>query len=90
MTPKVKDNAGLRRRRRNGHSTVSAKNQVTLPVAALAAAGLKAGDEVRIEADGPGRLTLVREEDPWDKWAGFLAGVYEPGYLEKLRQDWER
>jgi bifunctional DNA-binding transcriptional regulator/antitoxin component of YhaV-PrlF toxin-antitoxin module len=90
MAPKVKDNAGLRRRRRNGHSTVSAKNQVTLPVAALAAAGLKPGDEVRIEADGPGRLILIRDEDPWDKWSGFLTGIYEPGYLEKLREDWER
>ncbi len=90
MVLKVKDEHGPPRRRRNGHSTVSAKNQVTLPVAALAAAGLKPGDDVRIEADGPGRLTLVREEDPWAKWSGFLTGVFEPGYLEKLRQEWER
>jgi bifunctional DNA-binding transcriptional regulator/antitoxin component of YhaV-PrlF toxin-antitoxin module len=90
MARKVKDGSNPTRRRRNGHSTVSAKNQVTLPVSALAAAGLKPGDEVRIVADGPGRVTLTREEDAWAKWSGFLTGVYEPGYLETLRQEWER
>jgi hypothetical protein len=90
MAQKVKDDPGLPRRRRNGHTRLSVKNQVTLPVAALAAAGLKPDDEVRVEADGPGRLTLICDEEPWDKWAGFLTWGYEPGYLEKLLQEWER
>jgi bifunctional DNA-binding transcriptional regulator/antitoxin component of YhaV-PrlF toxin-antitoxin module len=39
--------------RRRGRTRISAKNQATIPVAALKQAGLKPGDELRVEAAGP-------------------------------------
>ena len=65
---------------------ISAKNQITIPVDALRAAGLKPGDELEVQADGAGRLRLVREEDWILKYAGTFA--YPEGYLEKLRDEW--
>lgn len=70
-------------------SVISRKNQVTLPVDALRAAGLEPGDDVRVEAVGPGRLELVRADDLVEEFAGvFDAAVYPHGYLEKLRREW--
>jgi bifunctional DNA-binding transcriptional regulator/antitoxin component of YhaV-PrlF toxin-antitoxin module len=77
-----------RPRREPGRSRISRKNQVTLPIAALDAAGLKAGDHVRVEVTGPGELALVRELDPVTAFAGSLAGVYPAGYLDRLRDEW--
>ena len=37
---------------------ISSKHQVTLPVESLARAGLKAGDEVTIEAEGPDTIVF--------------------------------
>ncbi len=68
---------------------ISRKNQVTLPVDALRAAGLEPGDDLRVQAVGPGRLELVRAEDMVQEFAGvFDATVYPDGYLEKLRREW--
>lgn len=69
-------------------SRISSKNQVTLPVAALGAAGLHAGDRVRVDVVGPGELVLVREPDPVSEFAGRLTGVYGPDYLDELRDEW--
>ncbi|MGI8944626.1 MAG: AbrB/MazE/SpoVT family DNA-binding domain-containing protein [Thermoleophilaceae bacterium] len=63
---------------------ISSKHQVTLPVATLRRAGLRAGDEVAIEADGPDRIIVRRTGSPEDAF-GIFDGLYEPGYLEKLR-----
>jgi bifunctional DNA-binding transcriptional regulator/antitoxin component of YhaV-PrlF toxin-antitoxin module len=82
MSSKVKTN------RRRGRTRISAKHQVTIPVDALAAAGLQTGDRLRVELGGPGRITFVREEDPIDRHAGTLTGVYRPGELEELRREW--
>ena len=71
-------------------SRVSSKNQVTLPVAVLSRAGIKAGDVVRVEADGPGRIRLTREADPIEEFAGVFTGVFPPGFLEELRAEWDR
>jgi bifunctional DNA-binding transcriptional regulator/antitoxin component of YhaV-PrlF toxin-antitoxin module len=87
MTGKAKE-PRRRRARRPGHSTISSKNQVTLPVGALEVAGLGAGDRVRVEARGPGELVLVREVDPVERFADLLRGVYGSGYLERLRDEW--
>jgi bifunctional DNA-binding transcriptional regulator/antitoxin component of YhaV-PrlF toxin-antitoxin module len=70
-------------------SLISRKNQVTLPVEMLREAGLKPGDDVRIQAVGPGRLELVRIEDLIKEFAGIYDDtVYPPGYLEELRREW--
>jgi bifunctional DNA-binding transcriptional regulator/antitoxin component of YhaV-PrlF toxin-antitoxin module len=70
-------------------SVISRKNQVTLPVGALRAAGLKPGDDLRVQAVGPGRLELGRADDIVEEFAGiFDASVYPDGYLEKLRREW--
>jgi hypothetical protein len=70
-------------------SVISRKNQVTLSVDALRAAGLEAGDDVRVQVVGPGRLELVRTDDLAEKYAGvFDATVYPEGYLDELRREW--
>lgn len=82
MVEEVKHN------RRRGRTRISRKHQVTLPVDALTAAGLKIGDRLRADVSGPGRITLVREEDPLDRFAGALTGIYPDGYLDDLRREW--
>lgn len=74
--------------RRRGRSRISAKNQATIPVTALRDAGLRAGDEVLVEAAGPGRIMLARATDPIARHAGSLTGMYPKGYLKKLRREW--
>lgn len=70
-------------------SVISRKNQVTLPVEVLRAAGLEPGDDVRVEVVGPGHLELVRAGDLIEQFAGvFDATVYPNGYLDELRREW--
>jgi len=66
-------------------SRISSKHQVTLPVETLERAGLRAGDEVTIEAEGPDHIVVRRA--PRDPAAGFgvFDGLYEPGHLDRLR-----
>ena len=78
----------VRNRRRRGAATISSKNQITIPADALRAAGLGAGERVVAHADGPGRVVLVRERDVVEDVAGSLTGVYEPGELDELRDEW--
>jgi bifunctional DNA-binding transcriptional regulator/antitoxin component of YhaV-PrlF toxin-antitoxin module len=75
--------------RRQGYTRVSAKHQVTIPVAALRDAGIRTGDTLRAEVRGPGEVVLIRDEDPLDRFAGSLTGAYEPGELDELRDEWE-
>ena len=74
--------------RRRGHTRISRKNQATLPIEALRQAGLKPGDELRVEAAGAGRIVLVRAVDLIERHAGKAPGVYRPGYLDQLRDEW--
>jgi bifunctional DNA-binding transcriptional regulator/antitoxin component of YhaV-PrlF toxin-antitoxin module len=70
-------------------SVISRKNQLTLPIEALRAAGLEPGDDVRVQVVGPGRLELVRADELVDEFAGvFDATVYPDGYLDELRREW--
>jgi bifunctional DNA-binding transcriptional regulator/antitoxin component of YhaV-PrlF toxin-antitoxin module len=75
-------------RPRRDRTRISSKNQVTLPLDALAAAGLATGDTLRVAAEGPGRLVLTREPDAVTTFAGRLSGVYGPAYLDELRDEW--
>lgn len=82
---------GVRKRRR-GFTRVTSKFQATIPQATAAAAGIRPGDELRVEAAGDGRVLMTREEDPVDALAalGKRLGIhYPPGYLEGLRTEWE-
>jgi bifunctional DNA-binding transcriptional regulator/antitoxin component of YhaV-PrlF toxin-antitoxin module len=63
---------------------LSAKNQVTIPVAALDEAGLCAGDELIVEAVGEGELRVRRAALTFDDALGVLTGIYPPGYLARL------
>ena len=64
---------------------ISSKHQVTLPVESLASAGLKAGDEVTIDAEGPDTIIVRRAGRDVDAALGVFDGLYELGYLERLR-----
>jgi AbrB family looped-hinge helix DNA binding protein len=69
---------------------VSRKNQVTLPVAVLRAAGIGQGDRLRVEATADGRILLVRDGDPIDQFVGAVPGIAAAAELERLRDEWER
>lgn len=64
---------------------ISSKHQVTLPVDVLAHAGLCAGDEVTIEADGPDVVVVRRACRNVEAGFGVFDGLYEPGHLDALR-----
>ncbi len=75
--------------RRRGFTRVSPKHQVTIPVEALARAGLQVGDPLRVEARRNGEIVLTREANPLERYAGSLTGLYPPGELEQLRREWD-
>jgi bifunctional DNA-binding transcriptional regulator/antitoxin component of YhaV-PrlF toxin-antitoxin module len=64
---------------------ISSKHQVTLPVETLKRAGLEVGDEVAIEADGADRIVVRRVSRDVERALGVFDGLYEPGYLDRLR-----
>ena len=78
----------VKKARRRG-AKISAKHQVTIPIGAVRAAGLRTGDRMRAEAKGRGRVLLVREDDPVARHAGALTGVYRRGELDELRDEWD-
>ncbi len=63
---------------------ISAKNQVTLPVAALEEVGLRAGELITVEAVGDGELRIRRGAVSFEDAFGALTGTYPPGYLDRL------
>jgi bifunctional DNA-binding transcriptional regulator/antitoxin component of YhaV-PrlF toxin-antitoxin module len=64
---------------------ISSKHQVTLPVETLKRAGLEVGDEVAIEAEGADRIVVRRVSRDIAQALGVFDGLYEPGYLDRLR-----
>lgn len=70
-------------------SVISTKNQVTLPVEVMRAAGLASGDDIQVVSTGPGRIEVIRTDELIDKFAGSLdERVYPDGYLEEIRRGW--
>lgn len=80
----------VRNRRKRGTTRITDKHQITIPVGAMERSGLQAGDRLAVRADGPGRLIVEREVDVLDELAGSMPGVWQPGDLDKLRDEWER
>lgn len=76
------------KKRPRGTTAISSKHQVTIPKPAMAAAGLRTGDRLRVEPRGQGRVLLIREESPVSRHAGKLTGVYRAGELDELRDQW--
>lgn len=74
--------------RRRGTTGISAKHQVTIPVDAMHAAGLRPGDRLRARADGSGRVVLEREVEPLEEFLGALTGTYDDFGLDALRDEW--
>jgi len=69
---------------------VSSKNQITLPVEAMRAAGLRPGEEVTVRPIGDGELIIAARGSRVRRHAGVAAGIYEQGELDRLRDEWER
>lgn len=70
---------------------ISSKNQVTLPVAALDEAALRAGDEVVVEVLDEGQLLIRRGAPRFENAFGALTGLYPADYLARLdAEDAER
>lgn len=72
-----------------GATTVSSKNQVTLPVRALEAAGVFAGDRLRVIEAENGRIVLQRVEDIVGQVAGMLTGLIDRAAIESLDEEWD-
>lgn len=66
---------------------ISSKHQITLPVEAMRLAGLRAGDEVDVAVEGDDRIIVRRASAPRSPQDAFgvFNGLYEPGYLDRLR-----
>ena len=72
-----------------GQTKVSSKHQVTIPVSALRDAGVRAGDVLKVEADGAGRLILTRVDEHLARYGGRLASGGRLGKaVEGLREEW--
>lgn len=69
---------------------LSTKNQVTIPVAALRAAGLEPGDEVTVRSVGSGEIVIAARVARVRRHAGIAEGIYRSGEIDELRDEWER
>jgi len=69
---------------------VSAKNQVTIPVEAMRAAGLRPGDEIAVRTAGEGEIVIATRGSRVRRHAGIATGIYQDGELERLRDEWKR
>ncbi|MHB8492530.1 MAG: AbrB/MazE/SpoVT family DNA-binding domain-containing protein [Solirubrobacteraceae bacterium] len=69
---------------------MSSKHQVTIPREAFETAGLQAGDTLKVESSGPGRVTLTRLDSLLDKYRGALRpGAVTNEDIDRLREQWQ-
>lgn len=71
-------------------SRVSSKNQITLPVDVMKRAGVRAGDDVIPRVSDSGEIVLGTRGSRVRRHAGIVSGLYEPGEIDRLRDEWER
>jgi AbrB family looped-hinge helix DNA binding protein len=67
---------------------ISSKNQITLPVEAMRAAGLHPGDEVTVHATGDGEILVAAHGSRVRRHAGIANGIFRDGDLDRLRDEW--
>ena len=79
----------VKKQRRRGYTRVSPKHQVTIPTEVLTKAGLRPGDELLVENLDGGDIVLRRSLSALDEFAGSLTGVWPPGALDALRDEWD-
>jgi len=77
-------------------TTITGKNQVSLPAEGLRQLGWKRGDHLMAEVLGSDVLILIRRPERWtETFAGRLTGVFGTHeetlrWLEEERNGWER
>lgn len=83
------------KKRRPGYTRLSPKHQVTIPAGVVDATGVEVGTEFAVSADPEGRIILAPVEDQGARrrraiteTAGSLRGVWRPGELDRLRDEW--
>lgn len=87
MATNVKKGTGPTRTR--NQTKVSSKHQVTIPAGAFRSAGLEAGDTLKVEAEGAGRIVLTRVDELLDRYSGCLdTGGSLREQVEGLRGEW--
>jgi hypothetical protein len=78
-----------------GETTITGKNQISLPVQAVRSLGWERGDRLLVEILGGSMVVLMRRPESWtDALAGKLTGVFGThdetlAYLEEERRTWE-
>ena len=86
--------SGVKKARRRGYTRLSPKHQVTIPADTVEQVGLIPGDELRVEVDRAGRIVMSRPQDVDRRLQALaelewrFAGVWEPGELDRLRDEW--
>ncbi len=84
-------------KRKSGFTHLSPKRQITLPLAVVEQAGLEIGEELAVEADEQGRVIVSRpagegvgerRRRALRKAAGALPGIWPPGALDEVRDEW--
>jgi AbrB family looped-hinge helix DNA binding protein len=73
---------------------MSGKRQITIPFGVVEEFGLATGDELRVETEGD-HIVLRREASLAERRlrairevAGSMPGVWKPGDLDRLRDEW--
>lgn len=97
MVRKVKETSAEAKRRKPqrprepGKTTISSKNQITIPVEAMRAAGFEPGTRLEVRIMHGGNIVLsdasVTRLEKLERSAGLFNGLYPPNYLEELRRD---
>jgi AbrB family looped-hinge helix DNA binding protein len=79
-----------------GETTITGKNQVSLPAQAIRELGWERGDQLIIEVVGKDMLLLVRRPKDWTAaFSGKMGDVFGDHtdtlrYLDEERRDWAR